>query len=422
VADLRERSLREEGREPPDQNRFGYLRARRRKDPLSRFDREAHAEEVTPPRVEQPLFFRFAQVEPQGKPALRPRAREKAIELPRALEGEEARAQVHRFLGRHVVLHDRRELELLEEAPGRLPIGAAIPEVVESDVEVEVGHDGHELFRKPRSLAVLLEGLSLPLVPHLVCVLQKGLEASILDDELRSALLAYARDSGNVIDAVSHQRQNVRHLCRRNPELVSDSFGIQPLVLHRMDHGDVVAHELQEILVRGDDEHAAAFLNGPPREGSDEIVGFDPWRLENRKTQSGAEPPSVGGLLLQSVGSRRSVRLVGWKLLVTGGAPAGVERHRGEIVRLVGKDLAQHVGEPEHGVGGEPGAGRERGNREERPVKEVVAVEEENRLAAVTCWHGCDILAHARIHEHGSRQGPSSGSSRRLRLHHVRVR
>ncbi len=377
VADLRNGRFGEQRRETIYQKLLGDPRPRRSIDSLAGFDRQADAEKAAAPGVEETLSLRIAQVEPQRQPLLLPGAGEETIQLRRRLQGEEIRAQVHRFLGRHVVLHDRRELELLEEAPRRLAVGPVIPEFLEPDVEIEVGGDGHELLREPRSLTMLLEGLPLPLVPHLGSVLQERFEAPVLADELRRALLADAGNSGNVVDAVSHQRENVRHLSGRNPELVPDSFGIEPFVLHRVDDRDVVVHELQQVLVRGDDEHEVAFLDRPPREGSDEIVRLDPRSLENREPERCAELSSVRGLLFQAVGSGGPVRLVCRKLLVTEGAPAGVERHRGEIVRLVGQDLAQHVGETEHGVGGEPGAGRERRDGEERPIEEVVAVEQE---------------------------------------------
>jgi hypothetical protein len=153
-------------------------------------------------------------------------------------------------------------------------------------------------------------------------MLQKGFEASILAHELRSTLLADARNPGDVVDAVSHQREHVGNLLRRNPELVSNSFGSETLVLHRVDHGDVVAHELQEILVRGDDENTMAGLDGAPSEGSDEIVSLDSGSLQNRKPEGGAEPSGIGSLLLQAVRSRGTVRLVRPEFLVRSRPPA----------------------------------------------------------------------------------------------------
>ena len=103
----------------------------------------------------------------------------------------------------------------------------------------------------------------------------------------------------------------------------------------------------------------------------------------------------VRPLLLEQVRAGGALRLVvGVELLAAG--VARVPDDDGRLRPVVGEDLHEHRREPEDRVRRHPGRGRDRlGQREERPVGEAVAVDQEELVWRECGGHLCQAISAA---------------------------
>ena len=138
--------------------------------------------------------------------------------------------------------------------------------------------------------------------------------------------------------------------------------------------------ELQQVLVRGDDDDLQALLDRLPGEGRDRVVRLVAGDLDDRHPQRLAHPPDVRDLHGEVVVHLRAVGLVLRVLLVAERLPRRVEED-GDVLRtLVLEELPQHRGEAVGGVRGQALAGGEAADRVEGAVELAGAVDEVDRL------------------------------------------
>src|SRR6185369_10171528 len=77
--------------------------------------------------------------------------------------------------------------------------------------------------------------------------------------QLAGSLFPYAWHSRNIVGSVTGQPENIRHQLRRNSKAVQDLLRPGSLLFHGVEQSDPVIHNLQQILVTGDDRHMYPF-------------------------------------------------------------------------------------------------------------------------------------------------------------------
>ena len=299
----------------------------------------------------------------QGENGKSPR---RARLLDQLLDGREIRSENSRAAGRR-----RRRLGQVVDEPHELQLG----EELAGARLVDRPHD--EIFELDRQRQVLVERDQLPAQPHLVDrgeqvlaqlgllhrrrVLQHALERAELLEQRSRGLLADPGHSGDVVDLVPRQRQQIPHLHRRHAPFLFHLGGAVPLLVHGVVALDALAHQLHQILVAGDDDHFPALLARPPRQRGDDVVGLVAGKTHRGDAQRLQHLADEGKLRSQVLRRRAARRLVlgvdlaalGLGLLVEGdGEVRGISLADG---------LEQHGGEAVDGVGGHALAGGEMG-------------------------------------------------------------
>ena len=256
----------------------------------------------------------------------------------------------------------------LQDEPGRI------------DAEVEVAAHGREELRRPCLLGVLRDGLR-SRGRELRCMLDDVLERAVLRDELPGRLVPDAGDAGDVVARVALEPDEVGDLRRANAVPRLDALRRVHLdvrdTARRHHQADVLRDELKCVAIGGDDAGLEPRLVGERRERRDHVVRFPPLELEVLVAERLDDRPEVRELLAQEIRHRPAVGLVvGVDLLAVDGPRVPCDRHAARPV--VGEQLEEHVRESEERVR-RLSVGRLQllGEREERAIREVVAVDEE---------------------------------------------
>ena len=196
------------------------------------------------------------------------------------------------------------------------------------------------------------QAFAIALVLDLLCVLNQVVERAVLRDQLARTLVADAGHAFDVIDGVAHQRHDIDHLVGGDAELLLDPGGVVPRAfVARIEHADAVAHQLEKILVEGDDHRLETGAGRLHRQRTDDIVGFIPIGRNDRDAERLARRVDHRDLDCELIRHRRAIRLVVAGEIVAKRAPGQIER-RGNVLRLVlVQQLAQHGHEDVHGVG-----------------------------------------------------------------------
>ena len=245
------------------------------------------------------------------------------------------------------------------------------------------------------------------LAAHRVDVVDERLQRSVFGDPLRRRLLANSRDAGQVVARVAAQRGKVRILLGRQAVLLDHSRRSEPgqfaNAFTRVEHGDVVADQLQRIAVAGNDQHLVALFFGLCRQRGDQVVGFEARLSEYRNTQCRKDFLGDVDLPAELVGGGRAVGLVFRVSLGAERLPRHVERGSHVGRRFVAQQVDQHRGEPVHRVGGQPALSFEilRGQRVERAIRQRIAVQQHQRRLVVTGLAGFGLLARGPRWAHG---------------------
>ncbi len=227
-------------------------------------------------------------------------------------------------------------------------------EVVERNVELDVGVEQHQLPRDPRLLGILDQGLAPFRLLDFAGALQEGFEVAIFGDQLRRGLDADAGNAGNVVGGIAGQRLHLDHLLRRHAEFLDHLGYADAAILHGVVHDDAVGDELHQVLVGGHDGRGRAPFAGQPRIGRDQVVGLEAGLLQAGQVEGAHRLANEGELGNEVVRRRRPVCLVLRIDLVAEGDFRLVEddgqMRRPVVLRHVAQQLPEHVAETEHRV------------------------------------------------------------------------
>jgi hypothetical protein len=137
------------------------------------------------------------------------------------------------------------------------------------------------------------------------------LERAVLDDQLARALFADPRYAFDVVDRIAHQREHVDDLLGRHAEFLAHARRVVPRAfVARVEDADAVAHQLEEILVHGDDGDIKPCGRGLHRQRANHIVGLVAFGVQNRDAERFARGVHHRNLDGELVGHRRAVGLV----------------------------------------------------------------------------------------------------------------
>ncbi len=308
-------------------------------------------------------------------------ARELAFAPARLLRlGGRTLGRWQRLVERVDAAEKRTELEPPEDLLELRTVGGLQNEPGRIDAEIEVAPHRREKLRGSGLLRVLGDRLR-PCGRELRRVLDDVIERAVLRDELPGCLVPDARDAGDVVARVALQADEVRDLQRADAVARLDALRRVHLDVRdaprRHHQADVLGDELERVAIGGDDAGLEARLVRTCRKRRDHVVRLPPLELEVLVAESLDDRPEVRELLAQEIRHRAAVGLVvGVDLLAVNRTRVPCDRNASRPV--VREQLEEHVRESEERVR-RLSVGRLQllREREERPVREVVAVDEE---------------------------------------------
>ena len=220
---------------------------------------------------------------------------------------------------------------------------------------------------------------------QLVDVLEHRLERAVLGDQLAGGLVTDPRDAGDVVGGVALEADEIGHLV--GPDAVA---GLDARGRVDVDVGDaarrhhqrhVLGAELEGVPVGRDDAGLDPGLVGAGGERRDDVVRLPALELEVAVAERLDDRPEVRELLAQERRHLAAALLVDDVRRLGDRRPVHrpcVPGHGHAAGPVVGEELEEHVGEAEQCVRRLPVRRLQLlGQREERPVGEVVAVDEE---------------------------------------------
>jgi hypothetical protein len=235
-------------------------------------------------------------------------------------------------------------------------------------------------------------------------VLDDVFERPVLGYELARGLVPDARDPGDVVARVPLEPDEVRDLVGSDPVPRLDALGRVHLDVRHASGGhhqaDVLGHELERVAVGRDNTRPDTRGVGLRRERRDHVVGLPALELEVLVAERLDDRTKVRELLAQEIRHRAAVSLVlGGHFLAVYGLRVPCD---GDAARtVVRQELEEHVREPEEGVR-RLSVGRLQllREREERAVRQVVAVDEEQLGVARWAIVEDELLTRERLRGH----------------------
>jgi hypothetical protein len=275
------------------------------------------------------------------------------------------------------------ELELGPERPQALPVGLAPPEGLQVHRDRHPRADRRQLAGEQRLLAVNGERLA-QLARHQREVLVEALHAAELPDQLDRGLLADPRHPRDVVDGIAHEGQDVGDLCRLDAPLglhrgLVEDHAVPAPAGGRV-HAHPRAHELEHVLVGGDQDDLDQQVSRAIHHRAQHVVGLEARHLQERQAQRFEEGLHQRDLASEIVGRGRPRLLVGRELLFPERRAGWIPRHREVLGVVLPQELPQHGGHAEDRVARHPLRGGEKRNRVVGAKEEAGAVQDEQTL------------------------------------------
>ena len=287
-----------------------------------------------------------------------------------------------RVQGLEQSLPQHPELEAVEHLVHQLAVPRLAFELVDRDAQRHVADQLVEPAVAQHAVEVLAQGVA-DLAADLVDVGDDPRQVAVGGDPLRRRLGADPRYAGEVVGRLAHQRRQVAVALRGYEVALLDGGGVHPPhvgdAADGVDHGHVVADQLEHVAVARDDDDLHALRGRLRREGGDDVVGLVAGRLDVADLQGVEHLVDQRDLAGELGGGGAAPGLVLRILLEPEGLPGQVEGDPDVGRLLVAEHVDEHRREPVDGVGVLAGLGREVLGRQgvERAVCQRVAVEEQ---------------------------------------------
>ena len=198
--------------------------------------------------------------------------------------------------------------------------------------------------------------------------------------------------AGHVVHRIPHQGLKIDHQAGRHAKFGGDTCHIAALAIHGVDDGDVLVHQLAQVLVAAGHDHLDALCRSGARQGANDVVGFHTAHIQHGPAQEAHD--FVDGLYLgpQIVGHGRTLGFVSRVNFIAEGGAFGIE-DAGRIQG--GVFLAQALHHVDHAANGARGrAGRvarhgtQVGHGVKRPVKVAGTIDQQQKRGGS---HGCIV-------------------------------
>jgi hypothetical protein len=215
----------------------------------------------------------------------------------------------------------------------------------------------------------------------LVQVLVDAVEGLVLLKERCGGLLPHARHAGHVVRGVAREGKKVQKLSGRQAVLLLHRRRVVTHAPGLVEHRHRAPHQLQGVLVRGDDHNRPIFLGAPVGQGGDQVVGFVAGQDRLGQPPGLHQVPRQGQLKPQRVLDGFSVGLVIGVGLVTEGGAGRIETDDQPRGFFLFEDFQEHAGETVEGADGLAAGIVQRREGVVRPVQVTVGVNENEGTA-----------------------------------------
>ena len=262
----------------------------------------------------------------------------------------------------------RAEFHLGEKGHQLVGIGVLHFEVVEGEVDGRFAVELDEPLRQFDLFAFLGQGLTPLRLLDLFRPVEQRFQIAVFVDEQRGGLDPDPRRARHIVDAVTCERLHVHDPFGSDAEFLNHAFAVDPLILHRVEHFDTVAHKLHQVFVRGQDGDPPPGFAPHAGQRRDDVVGLVAFHLLAGDVEGDGRFARERDLRAQIFGHLVPVRLVLVVHIVAERVAALVEHHR-HMGRRVGAGVVldiplEHVAEPADRPDGQPvGLARQRRQR-----------------------------------------------------------
>ncbi len=268
------------------------------------------------------------------------------------------------------------ELQLAVERDQRLAVRLAGHQVGHLHIQRHIDLDRRQLVGHEGRLAVLLQlgpqglGATNRQRRDLVELVIEPLEsAGNAVKQAAGGFFADAGHTGDVVDLVAHQREEIDDQLRTDAKLGAHALDVVDAAGHGVDQGDVRADQLRHVLVAGGNHHVAPQRRALACQSANHVIRLDPLDAEQRQAQRAHAGMQRLDLAAQIIRHRRAVGFVFGEQLVAEGRALGIEDHGEGAVRILPAQRQQHVQHALHRAGRFAGGGGQRRQGVEGAVK-----------------------------------------------------
>ncbi len=269
----------------------------------------------------------------------------------------------------------------------------------------------HEALGNAGLLSELDEVLAALLLLDGVGLCQKAIQIAKLVDEQSGGFEADARDAGHVINAIASERLHFDDLFRANAKFFEDLWLADHLVLHGVDHADLVGDKLHQVFITGNNGDAGALCGCLTGVGGDQVIRLIPLLLNGRHAKRARCLTDQAKLWAQIFWRRWAVSFV-FRVEIVAERFAGLIENHGEVGWLITgffggaflHHLPKHVAEAGNRANGQSvGLASKRRQRMICAENEGRAIDQDEVIVLCESW--CNGLCrHERDH---ARLGPT---------------
>ena len=145
---------------------------------------------------------------------------------------------------------------------------------------------------------VVQQRFAIGLALHFFGVVQRVFQGAKALDDFDRAFVADARRAGDIIDGVAAQGHHVNYLLRTDAQNFFHLGAVaDQIIFRRIQHADFVIHQLQHVLVTGDDKDLIVLRGGFAAQSANHVIGLKALRLKNGNAVSFQRAPYVRHLL-----------------------------------------------------------------------------------------------------------------------------